>query len=264
MDPEIDETYILQRYKYLPYNEGSLNVLTKGTLKFTCPLEFNDPFDCYPAFDPSSIQNISKLRPDLLKAVGKAEGLSPAKRLQRYGVYRANIKKAVESGEYAKGLVKNLGVCCLSRNPTNILMWSHYAKNHTGFIVEFEIAMSAPLPLLHQIVPLPVAYQKRRPMLAWGDKNFDIESYFLTKSQDWEYEAEERILTKHEGPGFHPYSRFHFLGSVIAGARMDEKNLAELERTVAQVSDAIGKRVGFYRAQLAADEYRVIVPGRFT
>ncbi|WP_374365900.1 DUF2971 domain-containing protein [Stutzerimonas sp.] len=262
MDQEIDGTTVLRRYKYLPFNEGSLNVLTQGTLKFTCPSDFNDPFDCYPAFDPSSIENIAKLRPDLFKAVGKAEGLSPAKRLQRHGIYKTKIKRAVESGEYAKGLVQNLGVCCLSRNPTSILMWSHYANNHTGFVVEFEIPMNAPLPLLTQIVPLPVVYQKRRPMLAWGDKNFDIESYFLTKSEDWEYEAEERILTSHEGPGFHPYSRSHFLSSVIAGARMDEKNLTALERTVAQVSGAIGRHVGFYRAQLAADEYRVIVPGR--
>lgn len=259
----LQELYTLRRYKYLPFDEGSLNILTRGTLKFTCPLNFNDPFDCYPVFDPSSIEQLEKHRPDLLKAAGRAEGISPAKRLQRHGIYKAKIKKAVESGDYAKGIVKDLGICCLSRNPKNILMWSHYAKNHTGFVVEFKIDTSAPRSLLDRIVPLPVVYQQERPMLKWGDKNIDIQSYFLTKSLDWEYEAEERILTTHEGPGFHPYSRVHFLNSVIAGARMSDDHFRILEETVAQVSKTIGKQIHLYQAHLAANEYRVIVPGDF-
>lgn len=100
-------------------------------------------------------------------------------------------------------------------------------------------------------------------MLKWGDKNIDIQSYFLTKSLDWEYEAEERILTTHEGPGFHPYSRVHFLNSVIAGARMSDDHFRILEETVAQVSKTIGKQIHLYQAHLAANEYRVIVPGDF-
>ena len=40
------------RYKYLDYSEGSLCVISDGTMKFTAPKYFNDPFDCAPDFDP--------------------------------------------------------------------------------------------------------------------------------------------------------------------------------------------------------------------
>lgn len=42
------EEDVIYLYKYLPFNEGSLCVLTEGTVKFTSPLNFNDPFDCLP------------------------------------------------------------------------------------------------------------------------------------------------------------------------------------------------------------------------
>lgn len=45
---EVDSEDVFYRYKYLPFNEGSLKVITEGTVKFTCPLDFNDPFDCQP------------------------------------------------------------------------------------------------------------------------------------------------------------------------------------------------------------------------
>ena len=45
---EVDSEEVFIEYKYLPFNEGSLKVITEGTVKFTCPLEFNDPFDCQP------------------------------------------------------------------------------------------------------------------------------------------------------------------------------------------------------------------------
>lgn len=35
----------IYRYKYLPFNENSLKILTEGTIKFTDPETFNDPFD---------------------------------------------------------------------------------------------------------------------------------------------------------------------------------------------------------------------------
>lgn len=32
-----------------------------------------------------------------------------------------------------------IGICSLSRNPLNLLMWAHYASSHTGFVVEFSV-----------------------------------------------------------------------------------------------------------------------------
>ncbi|MES9903809.1 MAG: hypothetical protein ABW168_14180 [Sedimenticola sp.] len=45
----MDETIL--RYKYVPFSEGSLSIIKEGTMKFTPPTEFNDPFDCAPDID---------------------------------------------------------------------------------------------------------------------------------------------------------------------------------------------------------------------
>ncbi|MFC0711555.1 hypothetical protein [Azorhizophilus paspali] len=152
----------LYRYKYLPFTEGSLKMITEGTLKFTCPLDFNDPFDCMPSYDRSEIENICKIRPDLIKLAGKQLKLSPAKRLQRKGWFIQNIKRGLDSGEFVRGLVSGLGVLSLSRVATNILMWSHYASDHRGFVVELGISTDAPPHLIERVIPQPVKYTTER------------------------------------------------------------------------------------------------------
>ena len=39
-------------------------------------------------------------------------------------------------------IVDNIGVISMSRCDTNMLMWSHYALNHTGFIIGFDLTNS--------------------------------------------------------------------------------------------------------------------------
>jgi hypothetical protein len=251
---------VMYRYKYLPLDEGSLKILTEGTLKFTCPLEFNDPFDCMPSYDPASIDNLDKIRPDLIKQAGAYHKLSPAKRLQRKGVFVQNIRRAVESGDFAKGLISKLGVLSLSRIPTNILMWSHYADHHKGFVVELRIPMDAPHHHLYRVVPQPVEYLVSRPTFSLGT-GCDINGYFFTKSLDWKYEQEERVLTTVEGPGIHSYSREHFLSAVIAGAKMQKAEILTLRAAILKASKDIERDIPLYIAKLASDKYKVHAPG---
>ena len=77
------EEYVSYSYKYLKFNEDSLKIIREGTIKFTCPLEFNDPFDCRPFIDPQSVENLPNERPDLMQKIGKPLDLSPAKRIRR-------------------------------------------------------------------------------------------------------------------------------------------------------------------------------------
>ncbi len=68
----------IRRYKYLPYNEGSLRIITDGTIKFNSPSDLNDPFDCAPDVDTSNIAEYVNTRADLLEKVGDRLNLSPA------------------------------------------------------------------------------------------------------------------------------------------------------------------------------------------
>lgn len=265
-----DGVEVLYRYKYLPFGggvppaqcEGSLKMLTEGTLKFTCPLDFNDPFDCMPAYEPDSYKNFEKYRPDLLPRYGKSQRLSPAERIRQKPVLKKNVENAVKSGEYAKGLASNVGVFCMSRTPCNTLMWSHYANSHKGFVVEFRISMNAPRELVEFILPFKVDYVNERPILNWalsGGEN--LKQYYLTKSLDWEYEQEERIIIPDRKAGIYPYSREHFLCSVIAGAKMSDSDYEVLRQAIGKASHEAGKTIPLRRARLASHKYKVYVPG---
>lgn len=253
---------VIYRYKYLPFNDGSLKMISDGTIKFTCPLEFNDPFDCMPAYDPDSIANIHKSRPDLIRKAGDSMGLSPAKRLMHKGVFIKNIADAVNSGDFAKASISNVSAFCVSRTPCNTLMWSHYADFHQGFVVELRIPMDAPHELLKNMIPHEVSYTEERPVIDWGRTHpDDIQKYYFTKSIDWKYEQEERVINPGQIADIYPYAREHFLCSVIAGAKITNPNYAILSAVVASASRDIGKIIPLRRANLAKQTYKVYVPG---
>jgi hypothetical protein len=78
------------------------------------------------------------------------------------------------------------GVLSLSANCTNILMWSHYCMNHTGFVLGFDTQ--------HEFFGRsvsPVTYSHTRPRINPFEAKHSGD-LFYTKSVDWEYEQEYR------------------------------------------------------------------------
>lgn len=251
---------VLYRYKYRDINPGNLKILSEGTLRFSSPLDFNDPFDSTPVYCRKSILELYRTRPDLMKRIGDYEGLSPAKRLMKKGKYLHNALKVTESNDFGRAFMATVGAFCVSRNPCNPLMWAHYADDHKGFLVEFRIAMDAPSEQIERMVPLPVTYSDQRPILDWASRETNINDYLLTKSTDWAYEEEERMLTTTEGPGFYDYSRKLFLHSVTAGVRTSDEDLKLLQDAVSKASLETGKDIPLYRAELSRTSYKVFIP----
>lgn len=244
-----DSDAVFYRYKYLPFNSGSLKMISEGTVKFTSPSDFNDPFDCLPKFEIESLESLEKIRPEFvgLSAVRKAQMIS-------------NIKRALDSGEYVSDLHSRVGVLSLSRNPLSVLMWSHYADHHRGFVVELCMRASAPDDLLDFIMPFEVTYAKERPAVPWGAR-FDLEKYFLTKSDQWAYEEEERVMSPEGcGPGIYKYSREHFLSSVIAGSRIREHDFQLLYHVVHGASRNVGRSIPIYRAKVSRSKFSILIP----
>lgn len=262
-----DEEHVIYRYKYLPFSEGAKKILTEGTIKFTCPLEFNDPFDCFPHYDTKNIGNLPRMRPDLFKAAGDRLGLSPAKRLQERGKFISRLRNRIDSGEFVTNLMRDVGVVSLSKTGLNILMWSHYADFHHGFVLEFRI------PIMGQkrdvslatdrLLPFPVSYREDRPHILIGvEQPKDLmEKVLLTKSLDWKYEEEERVIDKDRGPGIRPFRRDEVLCSVIAGMKMVDKNYQELNELVSGLANRAIPSLDLFRARAKEGEYRLYVEG---
>jgi hypothetical protein len=257
------------RYKYVPFNEGSLCIIKDGTMKFTSPSEFNDPFDCDPEMDENKHLNYVKRRKDLLKKVGDDIGLSPAERIQNKGQMLKRVENSIKNGYFGQPLVNDfgIGICSLSRDPLNLLMWAHYAKYHTGFIIEFCIPMKAQTyneeDALKRLVPLKVNYEKAKPIVNPCDENRVIcDKYFLVKGHDWEYEQEERVIDSLRGHGIHSYERKIILKSVIAGMRMCNNHFVLLKNTVEAMNIELGINIAVYRAKPLKGKFALFVPGR--
>ena len=87
-------------------------------------------------------------------------------------------------------------VFCVTEDNDNLLMWAHYANNHEGFVVEFDCDNSFFQQGLGEDIMCAslskVVYSQNVPTTSLLDmKNFD---FILTKSDDWSYEQEWRML----------------------------------------------------------------------
>lgn len=141
-----------------------------GKIYFPTPSKFNDPFEL------SAKVNISSS--PLLAHLNTRE----KEEVQR--IFRLRVPDAV-SEEWRE----KIGILCLTEDPLNILMWSHYAQNHTGICIGFDTGES-PFSSAKQIT-----YSEERPKADFESDDL-IEHVLLTKSQHWKYEKEWRILKR--------------------------------------------------------------------
>jgi hypothetical protein len=107
---------------------------------------------------------------------------------------------------YNEVLFSNMGVLSLSEESLNSLMWAHYADSHRGFCLGFEChetnvlgQYSNKVEYVEQIkLPEIVAFSMEK------DQDDILLTIAHTKSKEWEYEKEWRVL-KPKGDSLYPY-----------------------------------------------------------
>lgn len=84
----------------------------------------------------------------------------------------------------------NYRICSLSNNNNSILMWSHYAQDHQGIMVEYWFGGEFPSGV--GIEKVSYSDESKRNL----EKDLYVfNQYLLTKNNDWSYEDEVRIFT---------------------------------------------------------------------
>jgi hypothetical protein len=89
-----------------------------------------------------------------------------------------------------------IGILCLTEDPAHRLMWSHYASQHYGVVVEFDgnnpwfNQKVTPADDLRHLVQ--VAYVQNPHPRTW--KQLNGADVLYTKNADWAYEHEWRII----------------------------------------------------------------------
>lgn len=156
-----------------------------------------------------------------------------------------------------KYLCNRYRIYCLSEKNNVPLMWSHYAAAHTGICLEFDTNY----PLFGKAT-IKITYLSTYPSLDLV--NGSVEALF-TKSADWSYEAEWRLIA--EERMFAPSSAIvktdddflripsGVLKAVIIGCMTDIKTQGHIEKIIRTHAPNVVVR----KATLARDKYELVI-----
>lgn len=217
-------------YKYFPLRESHAgdfahikDVIEKNELYFSRLKDFNDPYDCCPIFDaPDNDFN------DWHMHLEDSNSCTNAQLMTVQHAWQARSRPSIQIVQEVKSKMEShineeLGICCFSKKPDNLLMWAHYASSHAG--VCFEFAYTRSTQFFGEA--MEVKYASDRPTINIFKHHSDpvaVDTAFLTKSLDWEHESEHRIVGPNRAPGeTHKFPR-ECLKGIILGARIEQKN----------------------------------------
>ena len=238
-------------YKYFePERIG--DVLGNATLRASQFDVLNDPFEVFPdfsAYESYMLERISQEGVELLESGGKREALKGVERMKRH--------------------IRNSAlVVCFTETNNNLLMWSHYAKSHTGFVLGFDrthkffsgayMANRTVSPLFKVeydtdriLYPVPTGFITRDQMM----------SIMGRKSADWKYEKEWRMFAKREACRLTGTVANHelfllawptdLLTDIIMGPMMSLRDQTAIMKLRAEKY----QRVDFFKAELSRTKY---------
>jgi hypothetical protein len=200
------------------------------------PSELNDPFECRPWFTYHGNQEeifricVTVHRKKNPHATQR-EVIDEAARIVAEGRYRVPGFWEALSVDVHRDLASSIGLYCLSADPTNILMWSHYTSDHKGYCLEFEATDQTVVFGEAQRVQYSEDYPKvdffKTPNAA------QVDLIFLTKYLGWSYEQEWRIVDYKNGPGLRTYPP-NLLKKAIFGMRMPDANRDQIRNWISR------------------------------
>ena len=226
-------------YKYVKFE--NLKRILEGSIRFTQPGAFNDPFEMVPELHvPEEFGS---------EEVTIAFSVTAPRREPIAGTLDDDFESGYCSDQYSRKILdslnRSIGILCLSRNDSSLLMWAHYADDYSGAIVQFDET--------HEFFSghFEVKYSEHRPKI-------DIASYtdsdepvpiaeLCVKAKEWEYENEVRVVRslvdcRGEGTadGFPIYVMAvpsECIESVILGERMPVCHQREIWELVKEMQD---------------------------
>lgn len=166
------------------------HLFVDAKLYHATPYQLNDPFECKPHFNwPSDSVEIKEMRKHL-RGLLKARGLSHKKADAQVSNLMSNPGSIYETiAESAGNIFSRARICSFTTSNKNLLMWSHYARSHEGFCIEFDATI---LPISYA---LKVRYVEKYPDIKYPfPRDKTNLRPLLLKSNDWEYENEFRTI----------------------------------------------------------------------
>ena len=265
-------------YKYAPWQENDENNFTKKNIKgsklyFNTPDSFNDPFDNAPNYDIGTKSRNALLDLFEEETHGKydVDLLAEARNIPA-----SAFNKIFKDTDFNKLNIAKRGITCFSKDDANILMWSHYANNHSGVCLGFDLDESDehldkffdenknqklfPNGKACRLLPIMYVPVTARPSIDTTDEQKSWEEILTFKSDLWKYEQEVRIMV-------HSYDQIIFprtlhykpdcLKEIICGANMKLKTFIRMKNFVDKLPN--GKNILISVTTLSDSDYKLLI-----
>lgn len=246
-------------YRYRAIDDWLERILAHDELYFATPADCNDPFDCRfevtlddPVEGLVKFLDEQRMYADMLQKAGMGydgplpEHLAPTPTLAamtdaELTARAEEILRRPELGDAElQGIKKahlesardRIGICCFAGRGDNLLMFAHYAAQHRGCCLEFQIRDGAGSRTSifedDRLLFTDVVYSDEPPtaqLFEMGTVD-SVRRVTLTKHTRWAYEEEVRVI-RYGGPGAVRYRRDALTG-VIFGYRTSEAEVARV------------------------------------
>jgi hypothetical protein len=288
-------------YKYTSATTA-LKILESSAVRYSSPLEFNDPFDVQSGlhidfnteelpdkimdrFEQLILQDAPP--PDFslgdshfaqavcaMRKLKATMGTFPKEWLRQQ--FRSDLIGLTQEmitlqrqlqDKWWRDFLPRLRVFCVSEEKDNLLMWAHYARDHTGAVFEFRALAEQdnPLcvakPIRYCSIPPPLFSEAKEinthlSLLGEVDENTLMADYAYIKSDIWAYEKEWRVLTLMDEAGDKLHSEYpvypNEIGAVYFGCRIDPDNRTKILRLLSGHPNA-----KVFQARRALDKFKL-------
>jgi len=251
--------FISSRYlhRYLTINEDFKESLSQNYLWFSDPLKFNDPYDC------NMEVNFNCTYEEVLEYLNQVNVKRNLRQSDEFLQQRAkslstnvnemeSLSKSVDSET-----ISGIGICCLSQKDNSLLMWSHYADKHQGACLVFDITKDKDL-FGRQLFNLeyPYKYPSHRFPADYG-KYKALRFLIATKSKEWEYEDEIRVVRDKKNISFR--GKVNFKKESLQGIKFGYKCPLQEREDINELLIKTGdyEHVKFYATILKKGEFGV-------
>lgn len=276
----------MKLYKYLP--PSRISVIRDCIIRFTQYGDFNDPFELNPNInriaEEEEIRNL--VDRDFVQLIEDEYSKHPI--ISAYISKESFILLAESQREHVKngvigmerqlvGLLPEmlqkttnslLGALSLSEIRNHELMWSHYANEHRGYVIGFDVDHQFFNQKRTDVDELrhlrKIDYREKPPVI--NLMNTSGEELFFVKSLKWEYESEWRMLmpladsSKVIERQSYPIHLFSFpvetVSEVILGARMSDEDKGVLKTLV---NDKKYEHVKLFQAELDNASFGIVI-----
>ncbi|WP_086382305.1 DUF2971 domain-containing protein [Caballeronia sordidicola] len=234
-----EKPYPLFLYKYRTGNESFLDrIIVHSELYLSRRDDFNDPFDtrCEITYGGSGPEKRSRFQ-----SVVAGQNIPMKRRAELWSHLLDDVKGKKLAQSSFDHVADSTGIHSLTKTPRSLLMWAHYGAEHKGICLQFYI----PADFERFREALPVAYSGDFTSLNWlsdMDTGEAALRAFITKSTEWKYEEEYRLLQRLRARSSVDFLPGALVG-VIYGARCPDE-------TVKHVHGLIERRVASGKPRL--------------